>query len=322
MIIFTFIALAFWLWPVAVVPAGLSPAPASPAAPVPPLPYFSLPPALSLCGEPVPLDDPLVAEDFDREFTIVVWSRAQTTLWIKRAARYFPHVEQKLRERKLPDDLKYVALIESDLLPRARSSAGAQGIWQFMKPAAQRFTLKTEGRIDERLDFIAATDAALQYLTVLHRQFGDWALAIAAYNCGEGRVQQALKDQGVRSYYRLSLPEETERYVPRLLAAKIVLGDPGRYGYDIPPDQLYDPLKPDQVEFVLDRELHLRFVAEACGSYFKALRRLNPQLQDVKLAPGAYRLNVPAGAAPRFYEVYLQGRLVPPPPALEGGSPR
>lgn len=314
MLVCILIALICWLWPaglVATVPAPTAPAPPPPSAA---LPYYPLPEHLTLCGEPVPLNDPLVKEDLDREFTIVVWSRAQTTLWIKRAARYFPALEKRLREQKLPDDLKYVALIESDLRLQARSPAGALGLWQFMKPAANRFSLKTENQIDERYDMVAATEAALQYLRILHRQFRQWALAVAAYNCGEGRVQQAIREQGVQDYYRLSLPEETERYVPRMLGAKIILSQPARYGYDIPAADLYPPPDHEQVEFVLARETHLRDIATACGSYVKALKRLNPQLVTVKLSPGMYRLNVPAGSASRFYEVYLQGQLAPPPP--------
>jgi len=316
MLVCVLIVLICWLWPaglVATVPPTTTPTPPPPSAV---LPYYPLPDQITLCGEPVPLKDPLVKEDLDREFTIVVWSRAQTTLWIKRAARYFPALEKRLHEQKLPNDLKYVALIESDLRLQARSSAGALGLWQFMKPAANRFSLKTETQIDERYDVVAATEAALQYLRVLHRQFKQWALALAAYNCGEGRLQQALREQGVHDYFRLSLPEETERYVPRLLAAKIILSEPARYGYDIPAAELYPLPDHEQVEFVLAKETHLREIATACGSYYKALKRLNPQLITAKLAPGVYRLNVPAGAATRFYEVYLQGRLsiLPPKP--------
>ncbi len=153
-----------------------------------------------MCGEPVPLREQSVREALDREFVIVVWSRAQTTMWLKRAHRYFPELEKKLRARRLPQDLKYVALIESDLRQQARSSAGALGPWQFMGPTAQRFQLRITPEVDERLDFGQATDAAFTYLAALRRQFGSWALALAAYNCGEGRVQKELAAQGVDNY--------------------------------------------------------------------------------------------------------------------------
>jgi membrane-bound lytic murein transglycosylase D len=271
--------------------------------------YYPLPERVSLCGEAVPLQDPEVREDLDREFTIILWSRTQTTLWLKRAARYFPFLEKRLQEAGLPDDLKYVVLVESDLRQTARSHAGAIGPWQFMKPAANRFMLKTDERIDDRYDLSRATDAALQYFKALYRTFHNWPLALAAYNCGEGRLKKAIRDQGVTNYYHLDLPDETEQYVLRVIAAKIILSDPGRYGYGIPGQELYSPWQPEQVEFVLAKEIHLRQVAEACGSYLKLIRRLNPRLRSATLPPGMYKLYVPAGTASRFHENYLRGRL-------------
>jgi peptidoglycan lytic transglycosylase D len=271
--------------------------------------YYPLPDQVSLCGKEVPLQDQEVREDLDREFTIVLWNRTQTTMWLKRAARYFPYVEKKLREANLPDDLKYVVLVESDLRLNAHSHAGACGPWQFMKPAANRFTLKTDDKIDDRYDLSLATDAAIQYFKALYRTFHNWPLAIAAYNCGEGKVKKAMAEQGVNTYYHLDLPDETDQYVLRVIAAKIILSEPARYGYAIPPQGLYSTWQPEQVEFVLSRETPLRLIAEACGSYYKLLRRLNPQLRTATLAPGMYKIYVPAGSATRFYENYLQGRL-------------
>ena len=112
----------------------------------------------------MPLNEPEVREALDREFTVEVWSRAQTTMWLKRAHRYFPEIERKLRARRLPLDLKYVVLAESDLRTLARSSVGALGPWQFMAPTAQQFQLRCDKAVDERLNFGAATDAALTYL--------------------------------------------------------------------------------------------------------------------------------------------------------------
>jgi len=293
-------------------PATAPPPPPKEEAPAPEarhLPYFRVPAHMTLCGEAAPLHDPMIRENLDREFTIVAWSRAQTTMWIKRAHRYFPEIEQKLRKKLLPLDLKYVVLVESDLRPKAKSPAGAAGFWQFMVPTAQRFQLKADDKVDERLEFGASTDAALQYLQVLHRLFGNWALALAAYNCGEGRVQKEIAAQGVNSFYHLSLPEETERYVHRILAAKIILEDPARYGYHIPSDQLYSPLGYDEVEFTAAQEVQVRRLAEACGSYYKAIKTLNPWIKGATLPPGSYRLKVPPGTGTRFKEAYRQGRI-------------
>ena len=324
MVIFSLLAV-LWLWP-----GGLGAGPVAAPPPAPPgetlrFPYFRVPEDVYLCGERVPLDDPAVREDLDRELTIDIWSRAQTTMWIKRAHRYLPEVEEKLRSRRLPLDLKYVAIIESDLRPRARSPVGAAGPWQFMAPTAQRFQLTYNQAVDERLEFGAATDAALSYLQRLYHLFRDWPLALAAYNCGEARVQKEMAIQGVNSFYRLSLPEETERYVHRLLAAKIVLEDPARYGYEIPADQLYPPLAYDQVSITLVKALTVRRLAEACGSYYKAFKTLNPWIKEVELPPGVYRLNLPQGSASRFQEVWRRGLISSEPGAVrsepQGGPP-
>ncbi|MFP3868076.1 MAG: lytic transglycosylase domain-containing protein [Desulfobacteraceae bacterium] len=305
------LVLTFFFWPNGSV--AISPEP-SPLPPVPTvqMPYYGLPERLTLCGEVVPLRDQAVWEAMDKEFIIVVWNRIQTTLWIKRATRYFPYIEKKLRQARLPDDLKYVALVESDLRLEARSPRDAWGPWQIIQPTANRFDLKTEKHLDERLDLAAATEAALRYLRFLHRKFGDWALAIAAYNCGEGRLQKEITKQRVDNYYHLSLPEETERYVLRIIAAKIVLSRPAYYGYDIPADQLYPPLEYDQVKFILHREVPLGQVAQACGTCYKAIKRLNPQILGDTLVPGFYRLKLPSGSAPDFYEFLVTEHLTIP----------
>ena len=309
-IILLFLAI-FW-WPNGMVATSPPPTPTEPPPATVSMPYYRLPERLTLCGELVPINDQAVWEDLDKEFIIVVWSRVQTTLWIKRATRYFPYIEKKLRQARLPDDLKYVAVVESDLRPEVRSPRDAWGPWQIIRPTANRFDLKTEKHLDERMDFAAATEAALQYLQFLFQKFGNWTLALAAYNCGEGRLAREINEQGVQDYYRLSLPEETERYVLRIIAAKIVLSQPAQYGYEIPADQCYPPLEYDQVQFILTREVQVQEVAQACGTYYKTIKRLNPQLQGNTLVPGFYRLKVPPGSAPGFYESLVTGQLTIP----------
>ncbi len=311
LIFFSWLAM-LWLWPGGLgagVPAV--PPPAAPAEVVH-FPYFRVPESLYFCGEAVPLQDPAVRESLDRELTIIAWNRAQTTMWLKRAHRYFPEIEAKLRARRLPLDLKYVVIIESDLLLKARSSAGAQGPWQFMAPTAQRYQLKCNDNVDERLEFGAATDAALNYLQNLHQLLHSWPLALASYNCGEGRVLKEMALQGVNSYYYLSLPDETERYVYRALGAKVVMEDPARYGYDIPSDQLYPPLEYDEVSITLLKDAPVRRLAEACGSYYRAIKTLNPWIKGAALKPGTYRVKLPKGTASRFEEAYRLGQLEVP----------
>jgi peptidoglycan lytic transglycosylase D len=237
-------------------------------------------------------------------------------MWLKRAHRYLPEVEAKLRTRRLPLDLKYVVIIESDLLPKATSRAGAVGPWQFIAPTAQRFQLKCNSTVDERLEFGASTDAALNYLQNLYRIFHNWPLALASYNCGEARVRKEMTLQGVNSYYYLSLPEETERYVYRAIAAKIVMEDPARYGYEIPADQLYPPLAYDEVSLTLAKDVPVRRLAEACGSYYRAIKTLNPWIKGAVLPAGTYRLKLPEGSTGRFEEAQRRGQL-----EVDDGSP-
>jgi membrane-bound lytic murein transglycosylase D len=285
------LVLCLWLWPgdLAADPLPSVPpeAPSPAAGPEVRFPYYAVPTSLSLCGEPVPLKEREVREALDRELMLTVWSRAQTTMWLKRAHRYFPEVERKLQARNLPLDLKYVTLAESDLRNRSLSHAGALGAWQFMAPTAQRFHLKVTPEVDERQDFGSATDAALDYLKGLRQQLGSWALALAAYNCGEGRVQKEKDLQRVDNYYHLALPEETERYVYRVLAAKIVVESPRTYGFDIPADGLYEPLEYDEAEAILTQEIMVRSLAAACGTYYKLFKEeLNPWIKGTSLPPG------------------------------------
>jgi soluble lytic murein transglycosylase-like protein len=317
MLFLTLAVLVLWLWPAGPF-ADLPPerqAPALPPLPEVRLPYYQLPAGLTLCGAPVPLEERVVREGLDREFTIVVWSRAQTLMWLKRAHRYFPEIQEKIRSHHLPEDLKYVALVESDLRAAARSPAGAAGPWQFMAPTAQRFQLKANDSIDERLDLGVATDAALNYLKALYQQFGSWPLALAAYNAGEGRVKKELTAQGVHDYWRLALPEETERYVYRVLAAKVVLENPAYYGYEIPPGDLYPPIAADEVALSTSQAVTVRGLAEAAGTYYRAFKLLNPWIKGSTLPPGSYRLKVPKGAAPGFYEAAARGLPAAPAPA-------
>jgi len=153
-----------------------------------------------------------------------------------RSLRYIPMIREEFRQAGIPEDLAYMALVESGFRPDPTSHAGAKGLWQFMPETAKRFGLKVGGGVDERTDPVKATRAAAQYLKTLHAMFGDWPLAVAAYNCGEGRVQKALKKSGSRTYWELvekkALPVETQRYVPSIVAATIISRDLKGYGFN------------------------------------------------------------------------------------------
>jgi membrane-bound lytic murein transglycosylase D len=275
--------------------------------PGPPLRYLPAPPkSLGLCGEPVPLEDREVAEMLEREFTLMVNDQAQIVMWLKRAARYFPYVEARLKAEGLPDDLKYLAVAESSLLTRVVSPAGASGPWQFIEPTGKRYGLRRDAYFDDRRNPERATSAAVAYLTDLHKLFGSWTLAMAAYNCGERRVQNELAEQGVKSYYDLWLPQETMRYVFRVMAIKIILANPEAYGYRLPPEQLYQPLPADPVTLNLARPLHLRNLAAATGATVRKLKELNPELSTYVIPSGHNSLKVPVGQAAGLMERLAQ----------------
>jgi len=202
-----------------------------------PIHHHRLPDTIVFAGEPVPLDRWDVAERLEREFYTALGNPAQVILWLKRSARYFPYIETELRRAGLPDDLKYVAVVESALLPRAYSWAHASGIWQFIAGTARSYGLRVTASWDERREPARSTAAALAYLSDLHASFGDWPLALAAYNAGESRVRGAMTRQGVSTYHQLSLPLETERYFFHILAAKLILADPAQYGFEVPPEE-------------------------------------------------------------------------------------
>lgn len=175
--------------------------------------YYPPPARIEFCGESVPLENQEVLERFDKEFTLVVYNHAQVYRWLKRKERYFPWVEERLRRLNLPEDLKYVAIAESEPPLNAREKRKA---------------------VDMQYDFERSPDSALQYLGDLYRNFRSWPLVLAAYNCGEKCIMDESRAQGEKDYYRLRLPQETERYVFRILAIKAVLSNPTQYGYELP----------------------------------------------------------------------------------------
>jgi membrane-bound lytic murein transglycosylase D len=270
---------------------------------------FPLPQSLRLCNEPVPLEKPSVREMLEREFIISVWDQAQVFMWLKRAGRYFAYIEKQLAEAGLPDDLKYLAVAESALRTHVHSNAGAVGPWQFMKNTARHNGLRKNRLTDERYHFENSTEAALKYLKRLHEKFGSWTLAMAAYNCGDARVKRAIKQQKVNDYYRLNLPLETERYIFRIAAAKIIMENPKRYGYNLSSESIYKPIECDTVPVKISLPLHITDVAQALETDFKIIRELNPQFTDYYLPTGRYELKVPPGLGDKAAEVVQQMNL-------------
>ncbi len=269
-----------------------------------PLTAFKLPKEVSLCGEPFPLEDRNVWENLDREFLVALSSEAQILLWMKRARRYFPLVEERLKEMGLPDDLKYLAVTESSLRPEAVSSSGASGIWQFIPATGEKYGMRRNRSIDERFDFFKATEGALSYLKSLYEEFRSWTLSMAAYNVGENRIRKEIDLQKTTNYFYLDLPLETERYVYKIAVAKIILSDPGKYGFTLEEKELYSPLRVERVQIELTQPLPIMEVARATGHYYKEIKEMNPHLTEEAIPPGTHFLNLPPGSSEKFWAFF------------------
>ncbi len=246
---------------------------------------------LEFCGEAVPLDDFYIREAWEREFLITLARDYQNILYLKRAPKYFPLIESELATRDLPEDLKYLAVAESALREDIRSSAGAQGIWQFISATAQRYGLRVDDEIDDRNNFEKATPAALNYLTFLHDKFQSWTLAAAGYNAGENGIERRLGEQKVGDYYDLYLNEETSRYLFRILAIKEIMQNPKKYGYEIGKDSFFS--WPEiELKTVVGPVDDLSSFAKESSTTLRALKELNPWIVGDVLPTGSFRVKI------------------------------
>ena len=259
---------------------------------------------LTFCNEPVPLNEADVKERLERELLASLDNSGEIILWLKRANRYFPHIEKALKDNALPDDLKYVVIAESSLKPLATSNRGAVGFWQFIENTGNKYGMKINNDIDERRNFFISTDAAINYFKDLYAIFGSWTLAAAAYNMGEEGLKTEMLMQKVNNYYRLYLNQETQRYVFRILAAKMILSDPEKYGFSLTEDELYKPFQFDHIEITVNQPVPLYIIAQAANTYFKVIKDLNPHIKNYSLSAGKYDLLIPRGTAQGFQERY------------------
>jgi hypothetical protein len=255
---------------------------------------------LTFCNEPVPLSNPDVKERLEKELLVSLDNSDDVILWLKRANRYFPHIEKVLKNNSLPNDLKYIVIAESSLKPLATSNKGAVGFWQFIENTGSKYGMKINDDIDERRNFFISTEAAINYLKDIHEMFDSWTLAAAAYNMGEEGIKTEMLMQKVSNYYQLYLNQETQRYVFRILAAKIILSNPEKYGYYLTEEDLYKPLQFDSVEITANQPVPLHIVAQAANTYFKVIKDLNPHIKNYYLAIGKYNILVPKGSASGF----------------------
>ena len=201
-----------------------------------------VPDEIEFCGKTIDLTRIDMRERFDRELMSMIYMQSSTLTLLKRANRFFPMIEPILKDSGVPDDIKYLACIESTLSPIAISAAKAVGLWQFMPETAKQYGLEVSGDVDERYHVEKETAAACKYLKDAYAKYGDWASACASYNIGTSRISSELQRQGVSTGLDLWLVEETSRYVFRILACKEFLTHPQKYGYLIRKDQLYQPI--------------------------------------------------------------------------------
>ncbi|SMC93836.1 LysM domain-containing protein [Desulfocicer vacuolatum DSM 3385] len=255
-----------------------------------------------VAGEPVPTDIPRIREGLEKEILLTLWNRSQVLLWMKRSSRIFPPIEAILKKQGLPDDLKYVAVVESALRPHAGSSKGAVGYWQFIKSTALKYGLEVNGCVDDRRNLLRSTRAACAYLKKLHGQFGSWALALAAYNMGENGLAAAIEVQEVNDYYFLYLSLETRRYLLKIAAVKMIMQAPEKYGFILTKNDYYPPEFHDRVQFASPGRLNLNLVARAAHTVFKEIKDLNPELRGNFLCKRTYDIVIPRGEGKGFYK--------------------
>jgi len=243
---------------------------------------LSLPNDLTFCEEPVPMAKIDVRERLDRELLVNTYWQSNSVLAHKRAHRWFPVIEPILKREGVPDDLKYIALIESGLT-NVVSPMGATGYWQFMKETGASYGLEVNAEVDERYNVARSTEAACAYLKASYAKYGSWAMAAASYNLGPGGLDKQVGRQKSNDYFSLLLPEETSRYVFRILAVKAIITDPERYGFHLREKDLYLPYDTRSITITGPIE-DLNDFAARQGTDYKTLKLLNPWLRDIALA--------------------------------------
>lgn len=257
-----------------------------------------IPNSIKIFGEGVPLENFEVYERVDREILVNTYWHSATILAIKRAARWFPVIEPILKQNNIPDDFKYLAVVESNL-ENVVSPAGATGYWQFIKSAAKQYGLEVTEEADERYDVIKSTEAACRYLNTAYKMFGNWTMTASSYNAGMSGIDKWSGLQQTTNYWNLVLGSETSRYVSRIIAMKLIMENPSAYGYDLKDEDLYKPLKFKEVELNTSVESFADY-ATTLGINYKTLKLYNPWLRDTKLKVKngvTYKIKIPEGGS-------------------------
>lgn len=234
------------------------------------------------CGDTIKLDNEYLRERFDREMINFTFGHSVTFQILKKSGRYFPDIEKALRENNIPDDLKYLCAMESNLNNKAVSSVKAAGLWQFMPETAKDFGLTVNEDIDERFDVTKETVAACKYLKQSFDVIGEWAATAASYNTGRARVIRQMKAQMAKSFFEMTLSEETNRYVFRILALKVLMENPSAFGFNLSKDDYYHEMSFDTVG--VDSTIsNLALFAREHSVNYMMLKEANPWLRTNQL---------------------------------------
>jgi membrane-bound lytic murein transglycosylase D len=272
------------------------------------LSIVDIPETVYFCGIRVPMERWWVRKkvsEYLTFYTNYASGRRRMELYIREAPYYFPYIEARLRERALPEDLKYVPVVESELNPVAESPKNAVGMWQIMASTGRERSMRMTRYIDERRDFERATEAALQKLEHDRVELGnDWFLSLAAYNAGLSRIKRAVSEHGDRSYFNMILPSETMAYGFRLIAVKMIMEHPLQYGFTA---KLDDSQPIEVVNYTVPKQTTLIELGRQLNLPPRELQLLNPQFVSVNVPPGTYRLKLPSKA------LLLNGKSEPQP---------
>ena len=255
----------------------------------------TVPKSMTFCGKNVDLDRVDMFERFDRELTSLTFGHGNTLLTIKRANKYFPEMAPILRANGVPEDLLYLACVESYLSPRAYSPAKAAGVWQFIPSTAKQYGLEVSDEVDERYNLEKATAAACRYLKNAYSRYGDWATVMASYNGGMGRISSELEKQMETNSFDLYLTEETSRYVFRIMAMKAIMENAPAFGFRLKADQLYQPVEYTAVE-VSEEVPDWAVWAKDHGISYSQLKESNPWIRARKLTNKdrkTYKVRIP-----------------------------
>lgn len=253
-----------------------------------------IPIPVEFCADTLDYSNHTIRERIEREFYSLLSKQGQIQLYLKRTAKYEKMIEKYLSESGLPNDLKYLAIHESALLPQIRSKSNAVGLWQLMRSTARLYGLKINRYVDERRDPEKATRAALRFISDLHREYKSWPLVLAAYNGGQNRIKREVKKQKSDSFFDLSLPEETERYYFKIVATKVLLSQPETFGFHLQEEDLFKPISYEIVELEVDnRELAIEELSDKYNLSLAEFKYLNPHLINTYLPRGSYRIYIP-----------------------------